>query len=165
MCKIKLPKIIGNLLDELRKLNRTLTVIMKFLAVFRQQKILGNTVNLILNPPSQISPPPLFRGRKVIISPSLLNPPSLPYLFYTNKLQTLLITNDCKTSCGLIRGGWFNNWKMEFDSDPRLHDLKLLVLELLRVVFQFLIEDLRYLLLRTDIFPENSRWAPANSIR
>ena len=36
ICKIKLPKIIGNLLDELRKLNRTVTVIKKFLAVFRQ---------------------------------------------------------------------------------------------------------------------------------
>ena len=32
--------------------------------------------------------------------------------------------------CGLIQDGSFSNWKIGFDSDPLLHDLKLLVLEL-----------------------------------
>ena len=50
-------------------------------------------------------------------------------------LLTVLINNDCKTSFGLIRGGWFSNWKIGFDSDPQLHDLKLLVHELFHVVF------------------------------
>ena len=31
---------------------------------------------------------------------------------------------DCKTSCELIRGGLFTNWKFGFDSDPRLPDLQ-----------------------------------------
>ena len=39
------------------------------------------------------------------------------------------------TSCALIRDGLFTNWKFGFDSDPRLHDLKLLVLELFHFVF------------------------------
>ena len=42
----------------------------------------------------------------------------------------LFINHDCKTSCGLIRDGLFTNWKFGFVFDPRLHDLKLLVLEL-----------------------------------
>ena len=40
------------------------------------------------------------------------------------------MNHDCKTSCGLIQDGLFTNWKNGFDSDPQLHDLKLLVLEL-----------------------------------
>ena len=39
------------------------------------------------------------------------------------------------TLCGLIRDGLFTHWKFGFDSDPRLHDLKLLVLELFYFVF------------------------------
>ena len=31
---------------------------------------------------------------------------------------------------GLIQDGLFTNWKIRFDSDPQLHDLKLLVLKL-----------------------------------
>ena len=48
-----------------------------------------------------------------------------------------LINHNCKTSCGQIRDGLFTNWKMGFDSDPQLHDLKLLVLELFLSVFYF----------------------------
>ena len=40
------------------------------------------------------------------------------------------LINDTLYSCGLIRDGIFTNWKFGFDSDPRLHDLKRLVLEL-----------------------------------
>ena len=36
-----------------------------------------------------------------------------------------LIVCDRKTSCGLIQDGLFTNWKIGFDSDPQLHDLKL----------------------------------------
>ena len=52
-----------------------------------------------------------------------------------------LIVCDRKTSCGLIQDGLFTNWKFEFDSDSRLHDLKLLVLELFHFVFQFFQEN------------------------
>ena len=47
----------------------------------------------------------------------------------------MLINYDCKTSCGLIQDDLFTNWKVGFDSDHRLHDLKLLVRELFQVVF------------------------------
>ena len=47
----------------------------------------------------------------------------------------MLINYDCKTSCGLIQDGLFTSWTVGFDSDPRLHDLKLLVRELLHFVF------------------------------
>ena len=67
--------------------------------------------------PPQISPFPL-------ISP----PPSL-------------IVCDRKTSCGLTQNGLFTNWKFGFDSDPRLHDLTLLVLELFHFAFQFFLEN------------------------
>ena len=33
------------------------------------------------------------------------------------------------SSCGLIQDGLFTNWKLGFDSDLRLHDFNLLVLE------------------------------------
>ena len=39
-----------------------------------------------------------------------------------------IINYDYKTLCGLIRDGLFTNWKFGFDSDPRLHDLNLLVI-------------------------------------
>ena len=45
------------------------------------------------------------------------------------------MNHDCKTSCGLIQDGLLTNWKIGFDSDPRLNDLKLLVLELFHFVF------------------------------
>ena len=45
------------------------------------------------------------------------------------------MNHNCKTSYGLIRDGLFTNRKFEFDSDPRLHDLQLLVLELYHYVF------------------------------
>ena len=41
----------------------------------------------------------------------------------------MLINHDCKTSFGLIWDDLFTNWKIAFDSDPRLYDLKLLVLD------------------------------------
>ena len=41
-CEIKLQKIVGNLLDVLRKLYINGTVIQKFLAFFKLQKMLGN---------------------------------------------------------------------------------------------------------------------------
>ena len=45
---------------------------------------------------------------------------------------------NCKTSCGLIRDGSFTIRKIGFDSNPRLHDLKLLsVLELFHFAFYF----------------------------
>ena len=47
----------------------------------------------------------------------------------------MLINYDCKTSYGLIQDGLFTNWKVGFDSDPRLRDLKLLVRELFHFVF------------------------------
>ena len=73
-------------------------------------------------PPPQISPLTLlspFSGEETLI----------------NDLKYLNINHDCKTSCGLIRDGFFTNWKFGFDSDPRLHYLKLLVLELFHFVF------------------------------
>ena len=38
---------------------------------------------------------------------------------------------------------YFTNWKAGFDSDPRLHDLKLLILvrELFHFVFKFFMEN------------------------
>ena len=76
-----------------------------------------------IKPPSQISPLPVIS-------------PPLPYLFFTNKWLTVLINHDCKPSCGLIQDGLFTIfWKIGFDSDPRLRDLKLLVLELFHFVF------------------------------
>ena len=33
------------------------------------------------------------------------------------------------SSCGLIKDGLFTNWQLGFDSDPRMHDSNLLVLE------------------------------------
>ena len=56
-------------------------------------------------------------------------------------LLTVLINRDCKTSCGLIRNGLFTNWKIGFDSDPWLHDLKRLVLGLFHFAFQFVMEN------------------------
>ena len=44
------------------------------------------------------------------------------------------MNHDGNPSCGLIRDGLFANWKFGFDSDPRLHDLQLLVLELFHFV-------------------------------
>ena len=52
-----------------------------------------------------------------------------------------LIVCDRKTSCGLTQNGLFTNWKFGFDSDPRLHDLTLLVLELFHFAFQFFLEN------------------------
>ena len=43
--------------------------------------------------------------------------------------------HDSKTSLGLIEDDLFSNWKFAFDSDPRLHDLKLLALPLCFLVF------------------------------
>ena len=42
MCKIKIQKIVGNLLDRFRNLYVNGTVIRKFVAVLKQKKILGN---------------------------------------------------------------------------------------------------------------------------
>ena len=42
MCKIKLQKIVGNLLYKFRKLYMNGTVIRKFVAVLKQKKILGS---------------------------------------------------------------------------------------------------------------------------
>ena len=42
MCKIKLQKIVGNLLDKFRKLYMNGTVIRKFVALLKQKKILDN---------------------------------------------------------------------------------------------------------------------------
>ena len=47
----------------------------------------------------------------------------------------LFINHDRKTSRGLIRDGLFTNWKFGFVSDPQLHDLQLLVVELFHFVF------------------------------
>ena len=52
-----------------------------------------------------------------------------------------LIVCDRKTSCGLTQNGLFTNWKFGFDSDPRLLDLTLLVLELFHFAFQFFLEN------------------------
>ena len=49
--------------------------------------------------------------------------------------------NDRLYSCGLIRDGLLTDWKFGFDSDPRLHDLKLLVLELFHFVLLFVLEN------------------------
>ena len=40
-----------------------------------------------------------------------------------------------------MRDGLFTNWKFGFDSDPRLHDLKLLVLDLFHLVLSFFVEN------------------------
>ena len=106
-----------------------------------------STINPLLSPPLSNNPPPsnkppLFRGRKLISPPpSLLSPPPLPYLFFTNNCQTVSINHDCKTLCGLIQDSLFTNWKIGFDSDPRLHDPKILVLELFHLAFQFFMEN------------------------
>ena len=42
MGRIKLQKIVGNLLDKLRKLYLNGTLFQKFLAVFKQQNVVGN---------------------------------------------------------------------------------------------------------------------------
>ena len=42
-----------------------------------------------------------------------------------SSVKAVLINYDRKTSCGLIWDGLFTIWKFGFDSDPRLHDLKL----------------------------------------
>ena len=65
---------------------------------------------------------------------------SHPLLFFTNKWKTVLINHDRKTSYGLIQDGLFTNWKFGFDYDPRLLDLKLPVLELFHIVFEFFME-------------------------
>ena len=76
----------------------------------------------------------LFRGRK------LISPP-IPTPNYSSVINgRLLINRHRKTLCGLIRNGLSTSWKFTLDSDPRLHDLKLLVLELFPFVLQFFIE-------------------------
>ena len=75
-------------------------------------------------PPSNKSP--LFRGRMLISLPSLLGPP-LPLPYYYSSLIKLMIdciNHNCQTLCGLIWDGLFSNWKVRFDSDPRLHELQ-----------------------------------------
>ena len=89
----------------------------------------AHTVNSLLSPPSQISPP--FQGKKV-------NKPLVsfkPLLILNNKWWTVLINHDCKTSCGLIQNGLFSNLKFGFVFDPRLHDLQPLALKLFYFVF------------------------------
>ena len=52
-------------------------------------------------PPSLISPPPPhLQGKKINNPPSLLSPLPLPLIILH---FTLLISHDCKTSCGLIQ--------------------------------------------------------------
>ena len=51
-------------------------------------------------PPSLISPPPHLQGKKINNPPSLLSPLPLPLIILH---FTLLISHDCKTSCGLIQ--------------------------------------------------------------
>ena len=84
------------------------------------------TANPLLTPLSN-KRPPFFQGKKVNKPP----PPHLsfkapsPLSFFTNKCWTvLIITHDCKTSCGLIWDGLFINLKFGFVFDPRLHDLQ-----------------------------------------
>ena len=104
-------------------------------------KIIIITLNPLLSPPSQISPLPLigppFQGKKVNKPPISFKPssPPLSYLFFTSKWWTVLINHNCKTSCGLTWDGLITNWKVGFDSDPRLRDLQLHVLEFFHFVF------------------------------
>ena len=90
---------------------------------------------LLSPPPSQISPFPLssapLQEKKVNKAPL----PSPSYSSLINDLKYSNINHDSKTSCGLIRDGLFTSWKFGFDSDPRLLDLKLLVLKLFHFVF------------------------------
>ena len=69
----------------------------------------------------------------------LLSPPPSPLLspIYSSLINDRLYqsTTICKTFCGLIQDGLFTNWKIGFDSDPQLHYLKRLVLELFRVAW------------------------------
>ena len=55
------------------------------------------------------------------LSTTFPNAPAHPPILFDQSL----INHDCKTSCGLNRDGLLTNWKIGFDSDPRLHDLKL----------------------------------------
>ena len=55
--------------------------------------------------------------------------------------QTVLINHYCEPSCGLIWNGLFTNWKFGFDSDPWMHDLERLVLELWHFVFQSFMQN------------------------
>ena len=67
----------------------------------------------LLCSPSQISASP-FSGKY------LISPPPLPWLFQSliNDRQKVLINQDCKALCGLIRYSLFTNRKFGFDSDP-----------------------------------------------
>ena len=77
--------------------------------------------------------------RKSSIKPPPPPPSNKP--LPTNKPPPSLIVCDRKTSCGLTQNGLFTNWKFGFDSDPRLHDLTLLVLELFHFAFQFFLDN------------------------
>ena len=83
-----------------------------------------STVNALLSPLSQISPP-FFQGKKVKKTP--VSPP--PY--YSSVINDRLynsITASVTTSFGLIQDGLFRSWKVGFVFDPRLHELQLPVL-------------------------------------
>ena len=91
-------------------------------------------------PPSLISPPPHLQGKKINNPPSLLSPLPLPLIILH---FTLLISHDCKTSCGLIQDGLFTNWQFGSLTDPWLHDLQLLVLVVCPLCILVLLGQLR----------------------
>ena len=78
--------------------------------------------------------------RKSSIKPTPLPPQISPFPLISPPPPSLIVC-DRKTSCGLTQNGLFTNWKFGFDSDPRLHDLTLLVLELFHFAFQFFLEN------------------------
>ena len=94
--------------------------------IYEPKCLKSTTINPLL------TPPPLFRGTKLISFPSLLSPPPLSLLlFFTNKtngiydkINDVLINHIYKTSRGLFCYGLFTNWKFGFVFDPQLHNLQ-----------------------------------------
>ena len=77
-------------------------------------------------PSLKYPPPPLFKGRKLMI-PSLLSLPPLPFSFLTN----LINQSRLKPLFGLILNDLFTCWNFRFVFDPRLYEYQVLVFGLI----------------------------------
>ena len=86
----------------------------------------GSRAPLIFGP-NKLRP----EGPKKFLWESAFPPPPPPYLrvWMTPPPPPFISRSGSGSSCGLIQDGLFTNWKLGFDSDLRLHDFNLLVLE------------------------------------
>ena len=118
MWRIKLQKIVGNLLDKLRKLYRNGTVIYKFLAVLSRRKFqVASSICLSEQ---------IFYSKQSLGAPVLCQPRSLPtFVIY------LLCSIDFSAAC-VAWAGFFKAGREKSQVRSRVHLLFLFVIIVLR---------------------------------